>query len=129
MKGEVIMNVRTSLSALALAMFLVLGSVPASAEIQGRSTVTVVNRSIWAIHHIYMSSFYSSSWGRDMLGEYILYPNQQFELRTLGCDLYDIKLVDQDGDTCVLRKINICRTRQQWVINNDTLLLCEATTR
>ncbi len=121
------MKMRTSLSALALVVLL--GTGPVAAEIQSRSTVTLVNSSSWAIQHIYMSSFYSRSWGLDVLGDYILYPEQQVELHAIGCDLYDIKLVDQDGDTCVLRKINICRTRQRWVINNDTLLLCELTTR
>ncbi|HEX4497525.1 MAG TPA: hypothetical protein VIE43_17760 [Thermoanaerobaculia bacterium] len=119
------MNAKVSF-AIILSLLLKVG--PASARIQSRSSVMLVNNSQWAIQHIYMSSTRSRYWGDDLLGSDILYPRQQVRIPSILCDYYDIKLTDEDGDACVLNQVDVCGSNQQWVITDPILLACEAST-
>jgi len=38
---------------------------------------------------------------------------------------YDVKLVDEDGDECVVTEVDICGGHDDWVITDDELLECE----
>ena len=87
------------------------------------STFTVFNRSSYRINHLYVSSTSYNYWGNDRLGSDIFYPNYRFDL-AVNPGWYDVKLVDQDGDSCVIRNVNV-NYGETWTITNDTLLACE----
>ncbi|HVR94970.1 MAG TPA: hypothetical protein VMW27_00025 [Thermoanaerobaculia bacterium] len=102
---------------------LVLASVPAHAA--KRTTVTLVNRSDWAIHHLFLSSTTDDSWGPDQLGKHVIEPGGSFDLTNIPCDDYDVKLVDEDGDECEIAEVGVCSGDETWKITNDDLLECE----
>jgi hypothetical protein len=47
-------------------------------------------------------------------------------LTGIPCDTWDVKLVDEDGDECVVQDVNICGAGDTWVINSKDLLKCQA---
>lgn len=104
------------------AMLLCAVSMPAFAE---RATVKVINQSKWEIHHLYLSSSENEEWGPDQLGEHVLTKGDSFTLTKIPCDTYDIKVVDEDGDECVIEQVELCRDNSYWKITDKDLLECE----
>jgi hypothetical protein len=65
---------------------------------------TVSNGSKWAVHRIFVSPCGSTTWGANRLPENdVLTPDSSRTIRDLDADCYDVKLVDEDGDVCVVR--------------------------
>lgn len=93
------------------------------------SSITFRNRSNWAIVNIYLSPVSQATWGPDQLGAHILRTGESYTLRGVPCNNYDLKLVDEDRDECILHNINICNEDSGWTIDNDDLLTCQAFTR
>lgn len=89
------------------------------------ASVTFVNKTSWDIHHVFLSPSDVDSWGPDQLGEDVLEVGGTFTLTGIECDWYDIKLVDEDGDECVVEEIDLCVEDERWVITNKDLLACE----
>jgi hypothetical protein len=89
------------------------------------SSVTVVNKSKFDIHHIFLSESDNPHWGEDQLGKDILEQGDSLKLTHLECDDYDIKFVDEDGDECVVEEVNLCLEEAKWVITTKDLLECE----
>jgi hypothetical protein len=89
------------------------------------ATVEIRNKSDWDFHNFYLSPTEEAEWGPDQLGDLVLESGASFELTGIPCDSYDVKLVDEDGDECVVPGVDICRGDQGWVIDNDDLLECE----
>ena len=48
-----------------------------------------------------------------------------FTLHSIRCNDYDIKIVDEDGDECVVENVNLCNDRSYWKITDKALLACE----
>ena len=92
----------------------------------GGASVTVQNYSSWSIHRLYMSSASTSSWGSDRLGQGTIPTGSSHTLYGIGCDTWDVKLVDEDGDECEIRGVRLCGESQTWTITNDNLLACQA---
>jgi hypothetical protein len=82
---------------------------------------TVFNRSSYRINHLYVSPTSYTYWGSDRLGSDIFYPNYRFDL-SVAPGWYDIKLVDQDGDSCVVGDVD-SRDGESSTITNATLLM------
>lgn len=111
------------LTKLALAAALLCAvSTPAFAK---KATVKIINQSKWEIHHIYLSSSDDESWGDDHLGEEVLAKGDSLELTNIPCDLYDVKVVDEDGDECVIEEVDLCGDHSYWKITDKDLLECE----
>ncbi|MGN6182174.1 MAG: hypothetical protein ACTHQM_00795 [Thermoanaerobaculia bacterium] len=91
----------------------------------GGATVKVINQSKWEIHHIYLSSTGDDDWGPDQLEDQILEKGQSLTLHSIPCDDYDIKVVDEDGDECVIEEVNMCGDDSYWKITDKDLLECE----
>lgn len=111
-----------AVGALALCSMMLIAS-PASAG--KNSDVTVVNHSDWEIHYFYLSPVDDESWGPDQLSKHVIGPDEEFTLTHIPCDVYDVKLVDEDGDECVVPEVELCADSDEWVITNDDLLDCE----
>jgi hypothetical protein len=90
-----------------------------------KATVTVVNKSDWEIHHFYLSSSEDDEWGPDQLGDDVIGTDESFSLKQIPCDSYDVKLIDEDGDECVVEEVDICGGAEKWTITNKILLGCQ----
>ncbi|HYU34155.1 MAG TPA: hypothetical protein VEW48_18535 [Thermoanaerobaculia bacterium] len=115
---------KKSIAAIAGAVCAVALLIPATAHAQ-KSNVIVKNKSDWEIHQFFLSSVDTDKWGPDQLGNQVIGTGETFTLKGVPCDSYDVKLVDEDGDECVVSGVDICGDQQGWVINNDDLLDCE----
>jgi hypothetical protein len=116
------------LCGVALLGFATLG-LPATANAAGKkATVTVVNHSDWEIHHFFLSPTEQDKWGPDQLGDDVIGTDEKFSLNQIPCDTYDVKLVDEDGDECVVEEVDICGGAAKWTITNDALLGCQEET-
>jgi hypothetical protein len=100
-------------------------SLPATASAADESVIHIKNKSDWEIHHFFLSPSDTDKWGPDQLGNAVIATGGTFELHKVPCDTYDVKLVDEDGDECVVAGVDICASKEGWVINNDELLACE----
>ena len=89
------------------------------------SRVKVINQSKWEIHHIYLSASDSESWGPDQLEDMILAKGDSVTINGIPCDTYDIKVVDEDGDECIIEQIELCGDNAFWKITDKHLLECE----
>ena len=113
-------------SALVLALLAVL-AVAGAAEAAKRSDsdVTFTNRSDWDIYELYLSSVDEDDWGDDQLEDGVLESGGSFLLYAIPCDDYDVLLVDEDGDECILEGVDLCGDSEEWVITNKDLLACQ----
>jgi hypothetical protein len=97
---------------------------PAFAEFE--ATVVIQNDSQWSIHNLYLSDVDSEEWGPDQLGDEVIESGGgKFTLTDIPCDAYDVKLVDEDGDECVVNAIALCVDKGNWVITDEPLLACQ----
>lgn len=90
-----------------------------------KATIKVINQSKWEIHHLYLSSTSEEKWGPDQLGDETIATGESFKLTHIDCDDYDIKVVDEDGDECVVEDVNLCGDSTVWKITDKILLKCE----
>lgn len=106
------------------AVFLLLAlSLPAFAG--GKATVKIINQSKWEIHHVFLSPSGDNHWGPDQLEDEILAKGDSLTLTNIACDLYDVKVVDEDGDECVILEADLCEDNSFWKITDKQLLACE----
>lgn len=117
-------SVRTVVGALAFVAFAVTGPLALAAGKQ--ANVKLVNKSDWTIEELYLSSTDEEEWGPDQLQKHVIEPGGQFTLTGIPCDTWDVKLVDEDGDECIVADVDICGASDTWVINSKDLLKCQA---
>ena len=115
-------NVRRAVFVLLLTAISTLAASRAFAQ---DAVITIVNRSSFDIHELYLSPVDVDEWGPDQLGEEIIESGGKFQLYGIDCDVYDIMIVDEDGDECVLEVVELCDEEAKWVITNDELLSCQ----
>lgn len=94
----------------------------------GDSAVTIKNKSDWDIHELYLSAVDDNEWGLDQLGEDVIGSGEDFLLYGIECDIFDVRLVDEDGDVCVVGGVKLCNTKTSWTISNRDLLSCQNAT-
>ncbi len=92
------------------------------------SVVKVVNQSLWDIHHLYLSSTSDNEWGPDQLGDEVISSGDSFQLHGIPCDDYDVKIVDEDGDSCIVGGVTLCADNNAWTITDEDLLACQVVT-
>ncbi len=89
------------------------------------SSVKINNKSKWEIHHLYLAPHSSDEWGPDQLKDAVIATGASFTLTGVPCDKYDVKVVDEDGDECVIEDAAICHDKAFWNITDEELLACE----
>ena len=89
------------------------------------NAVEILNSSDWTLVHFYLSPVDEEDWGADQLGDEVIGSGDSFTLTGVPCDSYDVKLVDEDGDECVVPEVDICGGDQGWEVTSDDLLECE----
>jgi hypothetical protein len=90
------------------------------------SNVKIVNKSQWSIDRLYLSPTDTDAWGPDQLADAVIEPNKSFTLNKIPCDTFDVKLVDEDGDECVVPDVDLCKSNETWEITSKDLLKCQA---
>jgi hypothetical protein len=82
------------------------------------SKIKIVNKSSWAIDHIYFSPIDKETWGDDILGkDEVLEPNEAVVV-LVDCDVWDVKFVAEDGAECISEDIDICEVEGTWAIDD-----------
>ena len=109
---------------LSLVLILFAFALPAFAA-KSKARIKVINQSKWEIHHLFLSSTSEEKWGPDQLGDETIGTGESFTLTHIDCDDYDIKVVDEDGDECVVEEVNLCGDDTVWKITDKILLKCE----
>ncbi len=89
-----------------------------------RYSLSITNSSKYDIHRLYMSSSEDRNWGPDQLGDYILKTGQSYTITDIVPGEYDVKFVDEDGDECVLKNIQIFKNTS-WELTTKWLTQCE----
>jgi hypothetical protein len=93
------------------------------------SSVAIDNESHFAIHHLYLTESHKDKWGKDWLGSDPLEKGEKVTITGLECESYDLKLVDNDGDVCVVSDINLCLEDASWKMTDVALAVCQAFTK
>jgi hypothetical protein len=89
------------------------------------ASVTIQNQSDWEIHQFFLSSADNDDWGPDQLRNDVIGKGKSFKLNGIPCDTYDVKLVDEDGDECVVKGVDICSKGATWTIGSKDLVSCQ----
>lgn len=90
-----------------------------------RAEFMINNKSDWDIHHLFLSPEDKETWGPDQLGDKVIQSGSSFTLNDIPCGEYDIKVVDEDGDACVIGGIVMCKDHTHWDLTNKELAACE----
>ena len=106
---------------LSLVLILFAFALPAFAA-KSKARIKVINQSKWEIHHLFLSSTSEEKWGPDQLGDEVIGKDESFTILGIPCDDYDVKIVDEEGDACVVAEVDICGTNHQWILNSGDLL-------
>jgi hypothetical protein len=106
-----------------LAILLLAVSLPAFAG--DKVSVKIINGSSWDVHHLFLSPVSDEAWGADQLRDNIIQSGEAFTITGIPCDSYDVKVVDEDGDECVIEEVDLCNADKYWKITDDDLLECE----
>jgi len=107
------------------AIALAAGSLVPCAQAQSGFTVRINNQSDYAVHYIYMSSVGNPGWQADLLGQYVLPTGYHVTLPgSYFPGYYDLKLVDEDGDVCIVPAVYVSGNTV-WDITDAWLLNCE----
>ncbi|GEM_PF-1943675 len=83
------------------------------------ATLEVSNDSDFVIEELYLTDVNSSSWGGNLLGGDVLFPDESIVLG-VDCGYYDALLVDESGVDCELHDLDLCLNDASWIINNNT---------
>ena len=93
---------------------------------QNRYSLKIINNSRYQITKLFVASTEDNQWGPDQFGSGkndVLDPGETFTLTDLVPGEYNIKFVDPDGDTCVLKNIKIFKN-ESWSLTSAWLEQC-----
>lgn len=107
---------------LCLSLSLLLSAGAASAL-----SLTIENKTDWEIHELYFSEVDSDEWGPDQLGDDVIEKGGQFTLTKIAKGEYDVRIVDEDGDSCDVTGVDF-RASEHFALTNKLLLGCQEAT-
>ncbi|MCU1716381.1 hypothetical protein [Pseudomonas sp. 5P_3.1_Bac2] len=87
--------------------------------------VYVDNQTLWSIHELYFSAPDEESWGENPLIDNVLDSGTRLKIAGPAPGYRDVRLVNENGASCVLRGIRF-KAEQNWRITDDDLLDCQA---
>jgi hypothetical protein len=106
------------------ALVLALAACGTSDDGGGDSSLTIDNDSSYTLIEINLSPTTSVSWGADLLGSDVLAPGEVFEASGIDCNTYDIRVVDDTNDECILDSVDLCLDNAVWRIDDAELAIC-----
>ena len=106
---------RASMSLLSLLVLLV----PASA-----ADLVVVNEAYFSIiHQLYIAPAKSNNWSENKLQSKKIARTERFTISNLAPGMYDLKVIDDDNDTCVFPDINVDQNKE-WKLTDNAMVGC-----
>jgi hypothetical protein len=101
----------------AIALLLLAG--PASAF-----DLVVINEANFSIiHKLYIAPAKSQSWSDEKLQNQKVKKNGRFTIRDIAAGVYDLKVVDDDDDSCVFSNISIDQNKE-WKLTDMNMIKC-----
>jgi hypothetical protein len=91
---------------------------------QNGHTFTIVNSSGFEINEIHISSVGDSSWEHDRLGTNVLRSGHKYTIGGILPGYYDIKLIDEDNDSCIMKSVYV-NNNLTWTLTPLDLVGCE----
>lgn len=88
------------------------------------SELTIENASNFDIYEVYLAPVGSNNWGRELLGNVILRPDDLLTIYDIECGVYDAMVVDEFNNECVLPELDLCANDAYWLITDFTLSVC-----
>jgi hypothetical protein len=86
--------------------------------------LVVVNKAdLSIIHKFYIAPAKSDKWSEDKLQNQTIKKNGKFTIRDIPAGVYDLKVIDDDDDTCVVSNINIDQNKE-WTLTDSIMLKC-----
>ncbi|MGG4603431.1 hypothetical protein ACLPHM_01425 [Paenalcaligenes sp. Me131] len=104
-----------------LTLAMAAGLLPLTAS---AAEVKFINQSSWDIYEIYFSPTNQDEWGEDYLGEDVLEHGDSLTLTDVAPGHWDVRLIDEDDDPCILKNVSIT-VDDTWAINDEDLLTCQ----
>lgn len=90
-------------------------------------SLTLENESKWEIHELYFSDIDEEEWGPDQLGDEVIETGDSFTLTKIDKGNYDVKIVDEDGDSCIVNDVDFTSS-EHFTITDKILLSCQVAT-
>lgn len=87
------------------------------------STLKLKNASGYAIEELYITPWDELRWGPNLLREE-LDPGEAVTLTDIDCDRYDLKLIDDEGDACVIQDVDLCLEDAKFSLTDRVLASC-----
>lgn len=81
----------------------------------GDQDFVLINHTGLTIHELYVTPTAHDEWGEDILGRDVLKDNEKVEItfsRKEDECVWDLKIVDEDGDSVEWEKINLCKASE-----------------
>jgi hypothetical protein len=110
-----------------LILSLVVSAISADAFAADGVSVKFNNKSSLTITNLYLSPANVEEWGPDQLGDGendTINPGASFTLTSIKPSVYDIKLVDEDGDDCIAGDIKI-KENEAVTLTDELLVGCQ----
>ncbi len=90
-------------------------------------TLEFKNDSSWEIHELYFSSADEEDWGPDQLEEEVIEHGTTFSLNMIEQGVYDVKIVDEDGDSCEVNDVDF-EDSEHFALTDEVLIGCQVAT-
>lgn len=115
------MKTNLKIIAVVLFAFAVIGgftSMKMKKTTMNASKIKIINKSTWAIDHIYFSPTDKATWGADILGsDEVLEPGESVTV-LVDCATWDVRFLAQDGAECITEDLDICEVEGSWTIDD-----------
>jgi hypothetical protein len=100
-----------------------------SADRPSDAQVELRNNSRWSLQEIYFAPIGSDKWGPNQISRGSVKPEGTFTLTGIHCDKYDVKIVDEDDNECIVRDVGLCAADKIWRIDDKDLASCQRRTQ
>ena len=93
------------------------------------SQIEFRNDSRWSIEQLFFAPVGSDHWGPNQISHAPMRSGDRFTLTSIRCDKYDVKIIDEDDNECVVRDVALCGDEKVWRLGDRDLLKCQSRTR
>jgi hypothetical protein len=87
--------------------------------------LVVVNDAYFSIiHELYIAPAKTKKWGDNKLQNQKIARSGKFTIKDVAAGTYDLKVVDDDKDTCIIPDINVDQNKE-WKLTDQIMLTCQ----